>query len=295
MEAKNDNQSLGDRMKNYEKVTQLTLDNTKPYMIRLDGRSFSKFTASLQQPYDLRFVIAMTLTAEDLMNEFHATTAYVQSDEISLTFFPEPHKETGVYPVLPFNGKIQKLVSVSAGYASVRFNYHLITLFIDPAYHSEMRILETESVLDPRAIGKIKSSYAHFDSRCFQLPSDEEVFNCILWRSQDAYKNVVSKIAQFLYGPKACHKKNTREKEIMIKEKDPTYFDKLHPYISHGVFIKRELYATVGKDGKECMRTKTKYVPADRLHPSQIDLWCRFLKVKNHDIVHPALYNEELH
>lgn len=288
-----ENMPLGDRMKTYEKKSELIIEKDKPWMMRLDGRSFSKFTSSLQQPYDLRFIVAMILTAQDLIQEFHATTAYIQSDEISLTFFPEPMKDSDEYPVLPFKGKVQKLVSVSAGYASARFNHHLIALATDEAYYSEFFVGHEVDDLPVHALGKIKSSHAHFDSRCFQLPNDTEVFNNILWRKKDAYKNVVSKVAQYHFGPKACHKKNTQEKLEMIKKNHPEYFEKLHPYISCGVFVKKELYDTIGGDGKECKRSRFKIVSADRLASQQMGLWCRFLRAKIHDIVHPALYSAE--
>lgn len=269
--------SLGDRMKAYEKVHDVFLDKTKPYIIRLDGHSFSKFTGSLQQPWDFRFMTAMFLTTYDLVTEFTAATGYTQSDEITLVFVPKPNADTGEYPVLPFNGKIQKLVSLTAGFASVRFNFHLIKLFADPTYFAEHR--DEEIVL--KSLDKINNSRAHFDSRCFQMPSVEEVFNCILWRVRDAYKNVVSKVAQNKFGVKPCFKKNTAEKLAMIKEDDPIYFNNLHPFISHGVFVKKELHVLNHSDAEmRVVRFRMFTLPATTLSPGELPKWCEFIQSK---------------
>jgi tRNA(His) guanylyltransferase len=270
---------LGDRMKAYEKVHDVFLDKTKPYIIRLDGHSFSKFTGSLQQPWDFRFMTAMFLTTYDLLTEFTAATGYTQSDEITLVFVPKPNADTGEYPILPFNGKIQKLVSLTAGFASVRFNFHLIKLFADHTYYGEMRNLNLERPL--ASLEKINSSRAHFDSRCFQMPSVEEVFNCILWRVRDAYKNVVSKVAQTKFGVKPCFKKNTAEKLAMIKEHDPSYFDNLHQFISHGVFVKKELHVLNNSDAEmRVVRSRMFTLPAITLSPEELPKWCEFIQSK---------------
>jgi tRNA(His) guanylyltransferase len=281
MEAK---QSLGDRMKAYERLNDVFLDKTKPYIIRLDGHSFSKFTGSLQQPWDFRFMAAMVMTTFDLVSEFTATTGYTQSDEITLTFFPKPNADSGEYPALPYNGKIQKIVSLTAGFASARFNFHLVKLFADPTYWycaAETRDLNKEEPL--KAMDKINASRAHFDSRCFQMPSTEEVFNCVLWRVRDAYKNVVSKVAQSMFGVKPCFKKNTSEKLVMIAEKAPDYFATLHPFISHGVFVKKVLLVLKNADEdveEPVIRSKMSFVPATNVSAAEIDKWCSFLETK---------------
>ncbi len=272
--------SLGDRMKAYEKVRDVFLDKTKPYIIRLDGHSFSKFTGSLQQPWDFRFMTAMVLTTYDLVTEFAAVTGYTQSDEITLVFIPRPNADTGEYPVLPFNGKIQKLVSLTAGFGSGRFNYHLIKLFADHTYRADMRNVDLERPLS--SLEKINASKAHFDSRCFQLPSIEEVFNCILWRVRDAYKNVVSKVAQNKFGVKPCFKKHTAEKLAMIKEHDPSYFDNLHRFISHGVFVKKELHVLNNADAEvRVVRSRMFTLPASTFSTDEMVRWCEFIQSKN--------------
>jgi len=75
----------------------------------------------LTRPFDMSFVRAMILTMNDLMAHFSARTGYCHSDEITLIFAP-------ANPALGqshlYAGRIQKLASVAAAAASVRFNHH---------------------------------------------------------------------------------------------------------------------------------------------------------------------------
>jgi len=275
--------TLGDRMKYYENQCEKYVNKKDPYVIRLDGHSFSKFTSSLQQPWDLRFVTAMSLTTADLVLKFQATTGYTQSDEITLTFFSFPNVDSGEYPVLPFSGRIQKLTSLCAGYASARFNFHLHSLTLEPTYRSNynsfpIRKYDDEK-LSMKALDKISSFQAHFDARCIQFPNSDEVANCILWRMRDAYRNVISKTCQDLFGPRKCFKQNTQDKVKMIEDYDKNCLSSLHPFIPHGVFIKRKLY-DCHKDGhkdgykndKTYTRSTVEFIPATSDRPSTIFL-----------------------
>jgi len=89
-----------------------------PIYTRIDGRCFSGFTSGLERPYDLRITRAMVETTKHLVEETHARIGYTQSDEISLVWQQDRY-DSEVF----FGGKVQKLVSVLAGLASVRFNH----------------------------------------------------------------------------------------------------------------------------------------------------------------------------
>lgn len=61
----------------------------------------------------------MCLTMCDLIKEFDTNIGYTHLDEITLIFdskYPNSHL---------YNGYIQKLLSLTSTYCSVRFNYHL--------------------------------------------------------------------------------------------------------------------------------------------------------------------------
>lgn len=82
---------------------------------RVDGRSFSRFTATdFDQPFDQRFHALMTRTAAELLTGLGGRYAYTESDEISV--------------LLPrdwalFRREVEKVVSVSAGLASATLTH----------------------------------------------------------------------------------------------------------------------------------------------------------------------------
>jgi tRNA(His) 5'-end guanylyltransferase len=84
-------------------------------VIRVDGRSFSRFTETgFEKPFDIRFHDHMVKTATALLDELHGLYAYTESDEISVLFPPQ---------WTMFNREVEKLVSISAGVASATFTH----------------------------------------------------------------------------------------------------------------------------------------------------------------------------
>lgn len=90
---------------------RVPLDNW--LVLRIDGRSFSRFTANgFDKPFDQRFHQAMVLTTTRLCEDFGALYGYTESDEISLLFPPD---------WTAFDRELEKLVSLSAALASSVF------------------------------------------------------------------------------------------------------------------------------------------------------------------------------
>jgi tRNA(His) guanylyltransferase len=59
-------------------------------VIRVDGRSFSKFTAErFEKPFDLKFHELMLKTTEVLLTELDGIYAFTESDEISILLPPD--------------------------------------------------------------------------------------------------------------------------------------------------------------------------------------------------------------
>ncbi|HEX3271031.1 MAG TPA: tRNA(His) guanylyltransferase Thg1 family protein [Ktedonobacterales bacterium] len=84
-------------------------------VIRVDGRSFSRFTETgFEKPFDDRFHGYMVNTASALLEELHGLYAYTESDEISILFPPQWNM---------FDREVEKLVSISAGIASATFTH----------------------------------------------------------------------------------------------------------------------------------------------------------------------------
>lgn len=232
-------------MKQYETSFDFTLPLSSPVILRLDGHTFSRFTAHFCRPFDQRIHDAMVSTCSDLLKYFpQATVAYTQSDEITLVF------PTGVQS---FNERIQKLSSLAASYCSVRFNAHLAAFLA----------ANPEPKVKPTAYDKLGT--AHFDARFFAVPSVEEALNCLLWRCRgDAMRNSINGFARTLYSDKQLHKKTTREvREMMENDKGVVFEDAVPKWAIEGSLMKREEFEHEGVNLKTSeveitMRTRTR-------------------------------------
>ena len=111
---------LGDRMKILENVYNIKIPKDQYIIVRLDGRSFSKFTNGFKRPFDINFIKAMNLTQIDILNKFPCQTVYCHSDEITVIFDIKTEEQEQI-----FSGRIQKILTTLSSYCSVRFNYHV--------------------------------------------------------------------------------------------------------------------------------------------------------------------------
>ena len=204
---------FGDRMKGYERVeTSRKFDQFKPVYARIDGRSFSRFTKDMKRPWDDRMIKIMQDVTSYLVEETHAIVGYTQSDEISLLWLVQ-NQESQMF----FNAKVQKLCSVLAGMASSKF---------------------TLGVYEEFGIEKA-SKVPHFDARVFQLPSEVEATNAILWRYLDAMKNSVSMYARHFYSSKMLQGKDQRKMIEMISQKSDVKYHDLSEVCRTGSFVRR--------------------------------------------------------
>jgi tRNA(His) guanylyltransferase len=192
------NDSLGDRMKQYEDCYRITLPARMPIIIRLDGKAFHSYTKKCAKPIDLGLIQCMNETTKYLCANIQGTQlAYVQSDEVSLLLNNYTSLESQGW----FDNNIQKMVSVSAAMASAIFTANSWRIW-------------GEGILKP----------AFFDSRVFVLPK-EEVCNAMLWRQQDATRNSVQMLARSLYSHKQCTDKNNSELQEMIFQRGVNWND----------------------------------------------------------------------
>jgi len=201
---------LGDRMKLYESVeAKRHLMPLLPAMARLDGKCFHSFCRDLERPYDNGMSSLMVQVATDLVNETNACMAYTQSDEITLCW-----KADSFGSQIYFNGRIQKMVSILAALASVRFNL-LLPEFLDG-----------------------KSAGAMFDCRVWNVPSEEEAANSFLWREFDATKNSISMAARAYYSHNEVNGKNGVQKQEMLHKKGVNWND--YPsFFKRGTYIQK--------------------------------------------------------
>ncbi|KAM5350686.1 hypothetical protein ACJ41O_007191 [Fusarium nematophilum] len=232
------------RMKDYEAGTEIHLEPSQPAILRLDGHTFSKFTAPFAKPFDERLHTAMVKTCADLLDAHPAATlAYTQSDEITLVF---PHG------VGSFNGRAVKIATLAAGFTSVHFYTHLVAALAE--------------MPEPAIKGGLASlPLPHFDGRIFNVPNVEECVNNILWRCRgDAVRNSVSAFARSLFSTEELRGKNKDEMvEMARREKGVSYDEAVLKWALEGSIVKRYLAKREAVDGKTgeavtVVRTRTR-------------------------------------
>lgn len=182
--------SLGDRMKAYERCYNVTLPKRSHVIIRLDGKAFHTWTRGLQKPYDEQLWHLFCETTKYLVSQMqNVKFAYFQSDEISIYMndFNTVHTEAW------FANELQKLVSVSASICTAKFN--------------EL------AGSHPRFKDK---PLAFFDSRAFILPEQSEVFNYFYWRFRDCMRNSILSAGQYSFSQRQLQGKNTSQIQEML-------------------------------------------------------------------------------
>lgn len=184
--------SLGDRMKEYESRNQYFLQRRTPVCIRVDMRAGHTFTRGFARPFDEVFGNAMVRTMEYCAKNIgNCVFAYCQSDEITFILIDYAKLETDAW----FDYRTDKLCSISASMATMAFNKFfeeeidrwLISKLNDGATSEEHQRLDIyHSAFNKGAM---------FDARCFNIPK-EEATNLIYWRQLDATRNSIQMAGQ---------------------------------------------------------------------------------------------------
>jgi tRNA(His) 5'-end guanylyltransferase len=226
--------TLGTYCKELEnRFTKERADKTKPLLVRLDGRAFHTYTKGLKRPYDRRLSECMIETTKSLIEEFHPRVGYTQSDEISLLFWADPKHPSSC---LPFDGRIQKLIGVLAGFAS--------SVFTIQAYNN---------------IPEKRHFNPHLDARAWSVDSYDDVVKTFVWRMIDAKKNSVSMAAQSVYSHKDLLNIHTKQKIDMLKDKGIDWND--YPtFFKTGSFFRRKSIVYTIKE-EERMNIPEKHRP----------------------------------
>jgi tRNA(His) 5'-end guanylyltransferase len=227
---------LGDRIKRLERESEGDrLPRHRPFVVRLDGHKFSKFTKKMVKPYDEVFATSMLRTASDLVNEFNPRTVFTESDEITMVFHGIPEDAVGSTHI--YDGRKQKICSLMAGFASTRFNFHF-------NHFNNVHDL----------IGR-----AYFDARVFSVANDTEAMEAVLWRQRDdTFRNGVNAIAQSMFSSRALHGKKLVQVMQMLREKNVLLSD-YNPHLLFGTFFKKKLVEIDGlnpKTGETCRVTR---------------------------------------
>lgn len=142
-------------MKEYEIFSEIKVPKNSNIIVRLDGRSFHTLARDLNltKPYDVDFYKAIAEVSKDMFNEFSPLFIYAFSDEISILLND-----------VPFNGRVEKINSVLASFASSSFVMHFSKDFKKPVA---------------------------FDSRIIPIANDD-IVNYFKWRQDEAWRNCVN-------------------------------------------------------------------------------------------------------
>lgn len=196
-------------MKDLERLYRTMLPAKSYAVIRVDGKGFSKYTKSLERPFDATFTADMRATALYLCENIDgALFGYTQSDEISIIISDLSGANTQPW----FGGQVQKIVSTSAALATAKFN-------------------RLRPEVDELAV---------FDGRTHHLDGAEGVLDYLRWRQADAMKNSVGMLAAHHFSHRDLTGVPVRDRKAMLAAKDIVW-DDLDQAVRQGTFIRRVL------------------------------------------------------
>eukprot|EP01130_Rhizamoeba_saxonica_P004441 TRINITY_DN1814_c0_g1_i1.p1 TRINITY_DN1814_c0_g1~~TRINITY_DN1814_c0_g1_i1.p1 ORF type:complete len:221 (-),score=56.48 TRINITY_DN1814_c0_g1_i1:65-727(-) len=171
----------------------------------------------------------MLRTTEELVRRFQAYTGFTCSDEITLIFPLDPsltQEELENREIL-HGGKIQKIVSLTAGYASTLFSRYILEENFD----------DNENLAE-----FVQSSLPHFDSRVHNVVENYELVNNLMWRARFDYRrNSISGLAQAHFSSRELHGKNTKQQIEMLEEINISW-DECPDWYKYGTYVKKEYY-----------------------------------------------------
>jgi tRNA(His) 5'-end guanylyltransferase len=226
---RHDFELLGDKHKRYEAREDSTIMPGIPVLVRLDGRAFHTFTRGLERPFDKNFTDCMVEATKALVKEMHANVGYTQSDEITLGYLnPDPAVE------MMFAGRVQKIVSIHAAYASVRFNKLV------------------EKLLPEKA-----AFHPIFDARVYAYPNWDLAAESFLWRETDATRNSLAMAAQAHFSQKELEGKGRSAMHEMLFQKGINWND-------YPTFFKKGTYVRRGVEARLLTEEELLRIPVDR-------------------------------
>jgi len=208
-------------MKEFEVYSSLKVPKNSKIVMRLDGRSFHSLARDLklENPYDENFYRVISQVCRDLFEEFSPIFIYTFSDEISLLF-----------DRVPFDGRIEKLNSVIAGFTSSSFVMHYGVDFKKPP---------------------------SFDSRIIPI-NDEDILNYFKWRQDESWRNCVNSHGiSYLKSKYSNNEANDRIKGMSISDVHELLFQNginlndVETYKKRGIGIYRQNKKIVGFNKKE--------------------------------------------
>jgi tRNA(His) guanylyltransferase len=142
---------------------------------------------------------------------------HTQSDEISLILYNGGQPDSQVF----FDGRVSKLTSVVTSMTTAKFN-----------------------ALVPFILPEKRDRLAFFDGRVWNVPTEQEAVNCLIWRELDATRNSIQIAAQALYSHTQLHQKNTAEMQAMLGQQGINWQDYPARFTRGGHFQRRVIERT---------------------------------------------------
>lgn len=169
-----------------------------PLILRVDGRSFSKYTKqlNLKKPFDERLRDIFIEVSKDFIKEFSPKYIYTFSDEINILF-----------DEAPFNGRIEKIDSVIASFITASFMKHLIL--------NQDRFNVDVTTLKP----------ASFDCRI--ISTSTHIKDYFKFRQDEAWRNCLNGYAQYVLNQSHSPKETS---QILFKLKKSEVHELLYEH-----------------------------------------------------------------
>jgi tRNA(His) guanylyltransferase len=188
----NNKDRLGDRIKNYESISEHYFLPKTPIIVRVDGKAFHTWTKGCKRPFDQTLITCMFEAAKDVAVNMQGCKAlYAQSDEVTFVLDDSYSIETQQW----FGGRQNKIESVTAAMMTAFFNKRWLNTYPE----------------------KLTMGYipAIFDARAFQCPK-EDVANVFLWRVKDWERNSLSMFCNQYFTPKQLHGQGRTDQHEML-------------------------------------------------------------------------------
>ncbi|KAI9326168.1 tRNAHis guanylyltransferase-domain-containing protein [Obelidium mucronatum] len=235
--------ALGDKLTAQEQLVTRLLPSNQWISLRLDLKGFSSQSKRLfpSRKYSPLFATAMHNTLLALMTETQAHYGFTQSDEITLLLPPHYNQQRQTWNPHPFNGKRDKLVSLTASFASVVLMQQFMKLGVPLPFQQLEKDAESsgkDSSLKPTV---------QFDARAASWDSLQDAFELILWRAQDCTVNGLSDAVckSDLPEKRALTELNSWQKVKVLHENGLL---PLEEHQAHGVFIERQVKSVEAVD-----------------------------------------------
>lgn len=233
--------ALTQRMKQYENEYKYNfyVDMDDAIVIRIDGKNCSNWTRNFKKPYDWIFATCMTATLKYLVeNVPNCVVGWTHSDELSIVL-KLPHMESELW----YGGSLQKLVSITASMATMKFNQEFYRTAVSNCNKRGFSYEEVNAHSEAALEGLV------FDSRAFIIPWSD-VPNYLLCRQRDCIRNSIEGAARQYFSHNEIQGKNGTELKLMLMENKGVDWEKDYPNdFQYGVLAYRTPKAVESKEG----------------------------------------------